>query len=394
MPVSSSQDGRGVNRDGDLPPEDFYKACNLRGNPFRSNPIYSSDPRAEIWVGYERQQQQLTRYLERTRGDQVGNANFVMLYGNYGTGKSHALLWAQNLILNAESRAYNSVCYVIPTLKKSKGVLTFAGAFIDDLILRSSLVADVQVVIEILFALVLLDTVTKTTFLMRLQEETIIEKLIPAPELHSFAKLINKTDNSDRVRSLRSCPRGWCKSSVVRALQRIWPVSSGCHGGQLEDRIFAQWSDCFQGHVAGALHGPFVVLLEQQNSADQASDGILIGEDADNVGAALDFAVEPFQRVGAVDLGPVVLGEAHKGEDIGFRLIHQCRQLCDLGPELISNLAPLEAGHFGVLLGEGGGDEGSDDTPALLSGMGQDIAHEMHAAALPGGMPTPLQRPP
>ena len=162
-------------------------------------------------------------------------------------------------------------------------------------------------------------------------------------------------------------------------------MSSGCHGGQLEDRIFAQWSDCFQGHVAGALHGPFVVLLEQ-NSADQASDGILIGEDADNVGAALDFAVEPFQRVGAVDLGPVVLGEAHKGEDIGFRLIHQCRQLCDLGPELISNLAPLEAGHFGVLLGEGGGDEGSDDTPALLSGMGQDIAHEMHAAALPGGM--------
>ena len=82
-------------------------------------------------------------------------------------------------------------------------------------------------------------------------------------------------------------------------------MSSGCHGGQLEDRIFAQWSDCFQGHVAGALHGPFIVLLEQDRT-DQSGDGILVGEDADNVSAPLDLSVEPFQRVGAVDLGPVV----------------------------------------------------------------------------------------
>jgi len=82
-------------------------------------------------------------------------------------------------------------------------------------------------------------------------------------------------------------------------------VSSGCHGGQLEDRIFAQWSDRFQGHVAGALDGPFIVLLEQ-DGADQAGDGVLIGEDADDLGAPLDLAVEPFQRIGAVDFQPVV----------------------------------------------------------------------------------------
>src|SRR5882724_6085887 len=57
-----------------------------------------------------------------------------------------------------------------------------------------------------------------------------------------------------------------------------------------------------------------------------------------------------------------------------------------LGSELISHLTPLGAGHFSVLLGEGGGDEGSDDTPAVLAGMGQDIAHEVHAAALPGAV--------
>ena len=42
-------------------------------------------------------------YLKRSLADQIGNANFLMLYGDYGTGKSHALLWAQHLILHDES---------------------------------------------------------------------------------------------------------------------------------------------------------------------------------------------------------------------------------------------------------------------------------------------------
>ena len=40
----------------------------------------------------------------------------------------------------------------------------------------------------------------------------------------------------------------------------------------------------------------------------------------------------------------------------------------------------------GIFLGEGGGDERGDDTPAVLAGMGQDIAHEVHPAALPRGV--------
>jgi hypothetical protein len=49
-------------------------------------------------------------------------------------------------------------------------------------------------------------------------------------------------------------------------------------------------------------------------------------------------------------------------------------------------LAPLQTGGFGVFLGKSGGDKGGDDAPALLSGMGQNIAHEVHPAALPGGV--------
>ena len=76
---------------------------------------------------------------------------------------------------------------------------------------------------------------------------------------------------------------------------------SGCHDGQADDGI-AQWRDGFQAHVAGTLDGPFIVLFQQQR-ADQAGYGGFVGEDADDLAASLDLAIESFERVGAVQLG-------------------------------------------------------------------------------------------
>jgi len=41
----------------------------------------------------------------------------------------------------------------------------------------------------------------------------------------------------------------------------------------------------------------------------------------------------------------------------------------------------LGAGHFGIFLSKGGSDEGGDDAPAVLTGMRQDIAQEVHGNA-------------
>jgi len=65
------------------------------------------------------------------------------------------------------------------------------------------------------------------------------------------------------------------------------------------------------------LHGPFVVLLEQ-DCADEPDDGVLIGEDADDLGALLDLAIDAFERVGRVQLGAVCGREGHAGEDVGL----------------------------------------------------------------------------
>ena len=72
---------------------------------------------------------------------------------------------------------------------------------------------------------------------------------------------------------------------------------------------------------------------------------------------------------------------------LGF--VHENCQLGHLGPELVGDLAPLDLRAVGVLLGEGGGDEGGDDAPALAAGMGQQVAGEVHAAALPCGAEDP-----
>ena len=77
-----------------------------------------------------------------------------------------------------------------------------------------------------------------------------------------------------------------------------WTAVSGRDCGQADGGTIAQRRDGFQAHVAGALHGPLIILFEQQRP-DKSDDGSLIGEDTDHVAASLDLTVEAFERVGA-----------------------------------------------------------------------------------------------
>ena len=71
----------------------------------------------------------------------------------------------------------------------------------------------------------------------------------------------------------------------------------------------------FEAEVTAAF-GPFVVLLGQHR-ADQAGDGIAVGEDPDYIGAATDLLVQPLVGIVRPDLGPHVLGECGEGQDLG-----------------------------------------------------------------------------
>ena len=75
-----------------------------------------------------------------------------------------------------------------------------------------------------------------------------------------------------------------------------WTAVSGCNGWQTDGRIIAQRRDGFQAHVACALHGPLIILFEQQRP-DESDDGSLVGKDADHIAATLDLAVEALERL-------------------------------------------------------------------------------------------------
>ena len=122
-------------------PEEYYKMCNLKGNPFRPNAKHETDPNMGIWAGYEKEKNTFFKYLNRTRADQIGNENLLLVYGDLGVGKTHACLWARYQITQFNKEEFNSVAYFVPTLKQNNK-LTFAGAFKLNIVLETSLISD------------------------------------------------------------------------------------------------------------------------------------------------------------------------------------------------------------------------------------------------------------
>jgi len=51
------------------------------------------------------------------------------------------------------------------------------------------------------------------------------------------------------------------------------------------------------------------VILFEQDGADQADDGGLVWKEADDIGAAFDLLVQPFQRVGGMQFCAVLGGK-------------------------------------------------------------------------------------
>lgn len=197
---------------------EFYRVCNLGGNPFRSNATFDDDPRLAIWAGQVKEREQLQKFLLRSRAEQVGNTNLTLLYGAYGTGKSHALLWGSHWLRQQENGG-RSNAYYIPTLKKDKGKLTFGGAFRDDLIAKTGLVEHALQYRNFLQRCVNQHT-GESEVEVNASNDDIIERLIPAAELYNFAKEIFRQETEDAMREYLA-PRGQTDYQAMVAFARL-----------------------------------------------------------------------------------------------------------------------------------------------------------------------------
>lgn len=147
------------------------------------------------------------------------------------------------------------------------------------------------------------------------------------------------------------------------------------HCLQLEHRGF--------GEVTPVAGFPLVMLLDQDRSSEPEEGGGL-GEHAYDVGAAFDLFVHSFQRVRGPDLAPMPLWKSGEGKQVGSGVGEHRRDLRVGSFEHGGDLGELCLDVFPVGLGEDGADDRGDHILAALGHDGEDVAHEMHPAPLPG----------
>lgn len=174
---------------------EFYSACKLTENPFRENPAVASSKRASIWVGYEKERRKLVRIIEQARADQIGSTRMFLLFGNFGTGKSHAFLWLQNIILHDQSEEFDSCVYYIRSLKTQGGKFSFFRAFQEYVVRQSRLLEDLNEFRSFLQTEVPL---YKRNFDIPSKSDNteVIKTIFQAPELVHLATTIYETSGS------------------------------------------------------------------------------------------------------------------------------------------------------------------------------------------------------
>ena len=144
---------------------------------------------------------------------------------------------------------------------------------------------------------------------------------------------------------------------------RAFPVAVGQFRGAAGKApvagLFGEVCDGCGGDGAAFGGDHFVVDLDEQG-ADEPDHGDFVGEEPDDVGASLQFAVQAFNRVVRPDLGPVRGREPGLGEQVRFHGFEALGDTWRVGAQLFDNSAQLGGGGGGVGLHEDRADQLGD----------------------------------
>ncbi|MGH9472074.1 MAG: hypothetical protein ACRD1M_04970 [Terriglobales bacterium] len=88
----------------------------MKKNPF----TLVAGANVDVWADYENVRQALIDVITSCRADQVGLSEFVVLHGEVGTGKSHALRYLQQYITAARRDEFRSACVYLESTKLAK----------------------------------------------------------------------------------------------------------------------------------------------------------------------------------------------------------------------------------------------------------------------------------
>src|ERR1700736_3074612 len=147
-------------------------------------------------------------------------------------------------------------------------------------------------------------------------------------EMMSLRTLLEKSSDADLLREMV----GFAAQRLMEL--EVESLTGAAHGERSPERVNHRngYRDRIWETRAGAVEvripklrksSYFPAFLEPRPMAEKALAAVIQEAYVQGVstrsvvGAPLDLAVEPLQRIGGVDLRPVILGKAHKREDIG-----------------------------------------------------------------------------
>jgi polyhydroxyalkanoate synthesis regulator phasin len=133
--------------------------------------------------------------------------NFVMIYGDLGVGKSHALLWSQNQILHARASEFKSLAYYIKTMMKERGKMQFGIAFEEDIVNKSNMVNDVQFFREFVDGCIV-EYKRENSLGPEVNKAAVVDKMVPSMELHNLLKEILNCQTEPDVKKKILSPDG------------------------------------------------------------------------------------------------------------------------------------------------------------------------------------------
>jgi hypothetical protein len=119
-------------------------------------------------------------------------------------------------------------------------------------------------------------------------------------------------------------------------------------------------------------------VLFGQDRAHEADQGVAVGEDPDDIGAAPDFFVEPLLGVVGLDLAPDLFGERRERQQVRASFFEMISDLGQLVGQRVDDPVILGANRLRIRLVEHRVQQGAHPRPR---GLGRD-RHEVGTVTL------------
>jgi hypothetical protein len=120
------------------------------------------------------------------------------------------------------------------------------------------------------------------------------------------------------------------------------------------------------------------VVLFDHDAGGEPDQRPIVGEDADDVGAPSDLAVDALEWIGRAQLRPVIAREAVESEQVLLGLLEQRRDLRERLAQPLEGLADELTGSLTALGVEERAEQGGQHRLLLAAGMAERLAQEVH----------------